>query len=178
MRNVLNPALGQRVKQAHCVDLVSKELHAQRIVHRGAVHVQNPAPDGKLPHALDHLTAGIAALHQPGGKVLHVIESAGTQINRRAEQRPVRQGAQGQGLKGGNHQPLFPGHHAVEQAQALLLPLARGGGGVVKGQLPRRQNGEGRSEKGRQLLLRSAAGQLILTQHQHRCVQIPIQAGN
>ena len=178
MRNILNPALGQRVKQAHRVDLVSEELHAQRIVHRGAVNVQNPAPDGKLSHALDHLTAGIAALHQPGGQVLQIIEPAGTQVNRRAQQRPMRQGTQRQGLKGGNHQPLGPGHHAVEQAKTLLLPLARGGGGVVKGQLPRRQNGEGRAKKGRKLLLRPAAGQLILTQHQHRCVQIPIQAGN
>ena len=178
MRNILNPALGQRVKQAHRVDLVSEELHAQRIVHRGAVNVQNPAPDGKLSHALDHLTAGIAALHQPGGQVLQIIEPAGTQVNRRAQQRPMRQGTQRQGLKGGNHQPLGPGHHAVEQAQTLLLPLARGGGGVVKGQLTRRQDGEVRSKKGRQLLLGPAAGQLVLTQHQHRRVQIPIQAGN
>ena len=62
--------LGEGVKEGEQVNLVAPELGAQgRIVGRGK-DVENAAPDGELPHALDQRGAGVARGGEPPGQVL------------------------------------------------------------------------------------------------------------
>ena len=66
----------------------------------------------------------------------------------------------------------------VELAQPFLLPLARGRGGVVKGQIPARQNRQLCAQKRRKLTLRAPRGQIVLADHQHGARKVPAQRGD
>ena len=74
-------ALGFGIEQAHTVDLVTEQLHAQGVraldqlplvVVEGGVggaDVDDPAADGELTGALHHVHPGVSRPHQSGGQV-------------------------------------------------------------------------------------------------------------
>ena len=79
--HVFRPPLGAGVEQSQRVDLIVEKLAAHRLLHQGGEHVQNPTPEGKLPHALHLIAAGVARLHQLGGQPVQIRPSAGFQRN-------------------------------------------------------------------------------------------------
>ena len=172
---IVGPALGQRVEGPHGVQLVAEELRPDRGVHGRAVYVQDPAPERKLAHALHHLAAGIARPQQTGAERLQVVLLPPGQLHRSGSKGAFRQGTQGQGLPGGEQQLGLPVGKGPKGPQPPLLPLAGGGGGVVEGQIPARQDRIFLPQKGGQLLLGPPGSQIILADHQQRGPQIPGQ---
>ena len=78
---VFLPPLGARVKVAHGVQLIPKELNPDGLFGGGGEDVQNAAPQGKLPHALHHAAAAVSGGNQPGEQILYFVFFPGFQGN-------------------------------------------------------------------------------------------------
>ena len=62
--NLLNLALGQRVKNAHLVDHVAEELHADGICAVSRVNIENTAAQGIFADTVNEVTADISRVRQ------------------------------------------------------------------------------------------------------------------
>ena len=126
--HVLRPPLGAGIESADGVDLIVKKLAAHRLLHQGGEHVQNPAPESKLPHALHLIAAGVARLHQLGGQPVQIRPSAGFQRNGQRRQTRLRHGSGQKGVHRGNHHRRSALRHSVQRRQTAPLPFAGGDG--------------------------------------------------
>ena len=131
--DILRAALGRKVEFAHRVHLVVEKFDAHGRAER-RVDIQNPAAQGKLPHALDRFGADVADLDKLSGKGGKVEARADLDLRHRAAQERGRQRALHQRIDRGDEHARFPGGKAAERADALLLPAVRGGDAVA--QLP------------------------------------------
>lgn len=101
-------------------------------------------------------------MQQAGDQLVQLELRAGQQAHRGGEQLRPRHRAQGKRLERRQKQGRFAARQIVKAAQALLLPAARDGGGVIKHQVARRQNGGLRAEEGGKLTLGAPCGHFIL----------------
>ena len=66
----------------------------------------------------------------------------------------------------------------IQLSDPLLLPTPGDGGGIVQGQLPPGENGDGFGQKVLQILLKPPGGNIVLTQDDNRTFCIPAESGN
>ena len=101
------PPLGSRVKEAHGVYLISKELAAHRPVMCRGEKIQDAAPQSKLPYPLHLVAAGVASGGQRLGQLVQVVIFTHSQCLGRLEQQDLR------------HRPLKEGFHRGHQEGTL-----------------------------------------------------------
>ena len=133
---ILFPTLGTGIKEAHCIQLVSKEFHTDRFFTGRGEYVQNAAPNGKLAHTFHHAAAAVPGGYQLGNQVIDFVFSSGFQgdhcmgKNSRGE-RSLACGFPGQNLDRG-----ITAAQSVKLAQTLLFPGPGYDCSIIQCQIP------------------------------------------
>ena len=159
---IFDAPLRDGVKIAHGVDLVAEEFQTHRALLCRGEDVHDAAAHAELARALHEGAAGVARVQQAGDQLVQFELRAGQQAHRGGEQLRLRHRPQGKRLERRQEQGRFAARQIVKAAQALLLPAARDGGGVIKHQVARRQDRGLRAEEGGKLTLRAPCGHFIL----------------
>ena len=103
--HILRPTLGVGVEVAHGIQLVSKELHPDRLPLRRGKQVQDSPPEGKLAGPLHHGGAAVAHGHQAGQQLLHRNLNPQTQLKGGGKQGALGHSPEAHGLPGENLEP-------------------------------------------------------------------------
>ena len=176
--DIFTAPLGGGVKIAHGIQFIAKELCADGQIGSRGEDVHNAAADGKLSAALYHTAAAVAGGGEPGNQDFQRIFFSHFQRKCGAEQHILRHGTLAEGFPGQNLHRGAAGGKVVELPQTLLFPCPGHNSSVIKGQFPSGQDGEGIAQKVFQFFLQSVGGNIILTQQNHRPLQIPAKAGD
>ena len=130
------PALGRRVKGAHGVDLVVKELAAHRLAHQRGEHVQDAAPQGELAYALHLVAAGIARRQEAISQRVQVSPAAHLQGYGQGGQQVRRQCPGHQGVGGGDGDGDIALGQGVQRRKTAALPVPGADGSGTELPLP------------------------------------------
>ena len=150
--HVLAAALGGDIEIAHGVNVVPPELDAHRLPLPGGEEVQNAAPAGELARTF-HLLRGLIAAAQQG--LFHFLRRAAAAVFDHQGSREKcfrRHGAFYQAGDGGHGDLPHPLCQPVQRCDALLLPLAGDGLGLVKDEVPHGEGIDLRPQHGAQVI--------------------------
>ena len=84
---ILRPALGERVKKAHRVQLVAEKFGADGLVVRRREHVENAAAQRELSHALNQRRAAVARADETSRQRIKVVFRAAFERDQPTEKR-------------------------------------------------------------------------------------------
>ena len=175
---IFSTALSIGIEIPHGVQLVPKELNADRAVCGWGIYIQDATADCKLTGAFYHAAAAIARGRELLDQAVQFVFLAGFQAESGPAENLGRHGPLAERFPGKDLQFGMAAGQIKKLPQALLLPCPGNNSGIVKGQFPAGQNRSGIPQERFQFFLEPLGGHVVLANEDQGAIEILAQSGN